>query len=311
MSAAPAPQGEGGDDDDEGIMLGVLADVAPPSVAVAADRRRRRARPAGREGTFWSWLISDRDASPPACADELPPFVEPLAAKSVLGLVCVAWRFAEPDDTSRAEHAMLQPTPSRRASRAQPPWGFIQYRFLESVTLAAPAEVPDDIDVADAFASRRLRDLCLERPLNHGNTSCGDYLATHLQQAAVSVVTLESCVASAAVAAGSSMVAHSIALPVRGVQAALAFAHPQRRLVDRWRAELDVARARGFTPMQADAADDAWKRIALELPVERAKAVNAEQNAPAGSKPAKMYPRDPLHVIKSLCFSKLIRDQKN
>jgi len=310
MSVASAPQGEGDDDDDDGIMLGIVPDPPPPPVAVAAGRRRRGpAGPAAREGAFWSWLISDADASPPACVDTLPAFAEPLAAKAVVGLVHVAWRFAEPDDTSRAEHARLQPAPGPRPRRAQPPWGFIQYRMEQAVTLAVPLALPDDFDSANAFVGRRLRDLCVGCSLTDGDSTCGEYLVHHLPHVALSVLTLESCVASAAVAAGSAMIAHSVALTSRGVASALVLAQPERSLVNRWRAEL-LDRNRMQAQDQAAAAEDPWARIALELPERRAQEVNAFQNAAAGSLPGKHYPRDPIHVIRSLGFSKFIRNQK-
>jgi len=52
-------------------------------------------------------------------------------------------------------------------------------------------------------------------------------------------------------------------------------------------------------------------RIALKLPERRAKLVNAGQDAPQGSREQKRFPVDPLHLIRSLSFSKFMRDQRD
>ena len=106
-----------------------------PEAAGPARRRRRRPRAAPRFGAFETFLLGSAKMAVPQCAVDWGFLHHSAAPLSVVGIANVTWEFAEPSDEARALHTALSPEVAVR-SRAQPPWGFIQYRCSEHKAFA-------------------------------------------------------------------------------------------------------------------------------------------------------------------------------
>ena len=121
MSASEALSRESSDDDDDGIMGASDDDERILGAPAAPALPPRRATPARTRGVYWSWIMSDPIEPRPACADDFSAVPNEPTTRMLIGLASCEWRYAEPDDLLRAEHARMQ-TPAVKRSRAAAPW---------------------------------------------------------------------------------------------------------------------------------------------------------------------------------------------
>ena len=148
-TSAPASQEEGVEDD--GFIPGP-ADV-PPVAPPPPDRRYRGRAVVAQSGSFCCWIIGDPAVcgpAPAAGADEHPVVMadEPAA----LGMATVKWSFVLASQEAAASHRAVSSQQTGRSSRAQAPWGYIEYRTVQVWPLVVPMPVPRDLDLGSETA---------------------------------------------------------------------------------------------------------------------------------------------------------------
>ena len=174
----------------------------------------------------------------------------------------------------------------------------------------ALAALPDAFDLHGTSSGILLRQMFSGIRLPRQNMRVADLLHGLAFGASLDKLVLDPCVAFALLDKAGAMLARSDACLVRSVHQPFPLQSPPRALVDRWRKECDVARKSQTRDVPTSSADDAWMAIALALPDKRAKYVNADQDAPIGSRAQKRFPIDPLHVVRGLEVSKFLKDQR-
>ena len=289
------------DDDDDGFIPGSL--VAMPATCAGAGGRSRR-RPCKEVGSFLAWLLTDDPPLGPAASAGSGARPEPAAAK-LMGIARCEWRFQQPCDEVVHAYEQLQPPRHGRASRARPPWGYVEYRSLEVWSLCGDGRVvPGDVDLEDQVAAPHLLLETLgDARLKSGYRDVRALFADKFRQITTSVV-LQLPVALAS--SPDPRLLRSVPLLLRGGMDALLHGLPPHSVVQRWRRGLDVARVSQMPALEAET-DDRWADIACELPRKRARENLTVEEAVEGI--VGVGEIDPLLLIKGLNFSHLLRDQ--
>ena len=301
---APAPQGEGSDDD--GIICGSPA-ATPPVAEGDAVLRKRRRRSVAVEGSFSAWIVGDAGIPDPVGAAAPGRLLGAAAPRVVVGPAQMHWRFVEFDDARSAAHIALQPPRHGRASRAKRPWGYVEYLITKAWPFSAAVNLPDDFDLDTVTAAAEIRHMCMDVALEHSHANMRTLLAGDLRPTVASVMALPRAVALGALAESpEDTLVRSVPLLLRGTGSGLVPLFPKASLVTRWRQDLNVSDRAGVPVMQP-AEGDFMADIECELPTREPPTTD---DGTVGRPSAAKRPIDPIRLIKGLRFAHLLRDTK-
>ena len=261
-TSAPASQEEGVDDD--GIIPVFVASppIEPPPTPVGPRRRGLGSVP--QREAFYGWIVGDPSMPDPATAADvrLPAHTDP----AVFGVAKFEWQFVRASPEADMASEALKPMLVGRQSRAQRPWGYVEYRVIDAWPLAVQMPVPRDLDLGTERAPRDLRLLCSDVRLTQGFASVRDLCLRGPGSSADSVLSLPYSVAVAACTSDPNHLVRSVPLLLRSAAPLdLVLAHPRASSVVRWKRDLEVRRLSQLPAMAVDSGDR-WTDVASQLP---------------------------------------------
>jgi len=291
-SSAPAPQGEGVDDDD--ILIG--DPVGLPSAPPGPGGRRHRLRIATRGGIFSGWIIGDTSLPNPAGAADPGPLPGSAAQRVVVGVAQLEWKFVDASQEARVAHAALEPVALGRVSRALLPWGYVQYRTVEVWPLMEAMEVPVALALDGHVASHRLRLQCKSARLTRAYATVADLFSRGPVRSVSVVLVLPRSVAIAVCQSPPTELLRSVGLQLRGEWNDLVQGFPPRASVRRWKADLDVLRV-AQVPAMEPGDGDPWADMGLARPMKKKRRM-APASEEAADEESVEDDGDPIKLIK-------------
>ena len=201
----------------------------------------------------------------------------------------------------------MLPAKRRRASRAEPPWGFLEYVVDEMWALAEIVEVPVAWDPTSLDASRLLRMACAGAPLRDTDGNVQQLIARKFPQTVLSVLTLPYALAMRA-RADAPLLVRSIPLTKRSDMTAMVPNCPKQSLLKRWRTLAD-----GPVPDPAgdQSVEAARAEIECELPSVKLRTLTDDPDSDEWHFADAFKSKDPIMLLKSLRFSHLLRNTRD